>query len=464
MCDSTKENDAPMTAVIAELQALTQKNTQQMEALLAAFPQLQPREVPAIEASAIEAPAFEAPPTPLSPLAIEPAPEEPVFDEAAATEAAKKLNVVELCAALEAAGRPVEILVLVTRKGSGSGRGQKLALVSRLVEAKRAAAMAAARPQIEPVLDAELAPPPSAASTPEPPGAQAQEMQLVFDNNKIYVAYHEVVPGKTIDDLKALFPTDEEWEVFAAGAATYLPKQVWDAFLDHPDSVIDYYDAISKAEEEKMIKSQEMVPPLCRDEAGAKKLKANYERVLAKFPALTTVLTFKMDEEKKVLAAFKTEVPTLPLAWRRAAADALAPTTPRSLAKDTGLQSLTPLAKQTELAIADERRARKMEIEDLKSQLRDSQEKAELAVARGENMTMKILDLQKLADQNSRYEARLEKQLEKTRAERDAAREDAQKKTATIAERDERIALVNKCVIKSLTPWIKQQGPSPPSA
>ena len=98
--------------------------------------------------------------------------------------------------------------------------------------------------------------------------------------------------------------------------------------------------------------------------------------------------------------------------------------------------------------IADERRTHKMEIEALKlrKQLRDSQEKTELAVARGENMTMKILDLQKLADQNSRYEARLEKQLEKTRAERDAAREDAQEKTATIAERDERIASLEHCI------------------
>ena len=61
-------------------------------------------------------------------------------------------------------------------------------------------------------------------------------------------------------------------------------------------------------------------------------------------------------------------------------------------------------------------------------------------------MTMKILWLQKLADQNSRYQARLKKQLEKTRAERDAAREDAQKKTATIAERDERIASLGDCM------------------
>ena len=394
---------------------------------------------------------FTARPTPPAATAIEPAPAEPAtetatepapaaFDEAAATEAAKSLLVPQLCAALEAAGRPIERARL-----AAAPKGAHLALVSLFVEAKRAAAMAAAHPQTEPVLDAELAPPPAAASTPEP-GAQAQEMQLVFDNNREYVAYHDVVPGKTIDDLKALFPTDEEWEVFAAGAATYLPKQVWDAFLDHPDSVIDYYDAISKAEEEKMIKSQEMVPPLCRDEAGAKKLKANYERVLAAFPALTTVLTFKMDEEKKVLAAFKTEVPTLPLAWRRAAADALAPTTPRSLAKDTGLQSLTPRSRKTELAIADERRARKMEIEDLKSQLRDSQEKAELAVARGENMTMKILQLQDSLIRERRWRVRREKELKETRAERDAAREDVQKKTATIAERDERIASLEHCI------------------
>ena len=87
--------------------------------------------------------------------------------------------------------------------------------------------------------------------------------------------------------------------------------------------------------------------------------------------------------------------------------------------------------------IADERRTHKM---DFMSQLRDSQEKAELAVARGENMTMKILDLQKSLMCAEREETRLKKQLEETRAERDAAREDAQEKTATIAERDERIA------------------------
>ena len=147
--------------------------------------------------------------------------------------------------------------------------------------------------------------------------------------------------------------------------------------------------------------------------------------------------------------------------------------------------------------IADERRTHKM---DFMSQLRDSQEKAELAVARGENMTIKILDLQKSLMCAEREEARLKKKLEETCAERDAAREDAQKKTATIAERDERIASLEKCiaVIASATQaseaaaaapttppagerlrlaiagWrgptspeeddIMQQGPSPPSA
>ena len=130
--------------------------------------------------------------------------------------------------------------------------------------------------------------------------------------------------------------------------------------------------------------------------------------------------------------------------------------------------------------IADERRTHKM---DFMSQLRDSQEKAELAVARGENMTMKILYLQTLVplaystcewmpkivklmlddtrpetwkwrfdearEQSWRVNPKtiaLEKQLEETRAERDAAREDAQKKTATIAERDERIASLEHCI------------------
>ena len=93
--------------------------------------------------------------------------------------------------------------------------------------------------------------------------------------------------------------------------------------------------------------------------------------------------------------------------------------------------------------IADERRTHKM---DFMSQLRDSQEKAELAVARGENMTMKILDLQKSLMCKVDYIAELKKQLEETRAERDAAREDAQEKTATIAERDERIASLEHCI------------------
>ena len=116
--------------------------------------------------------------------------------------------------------------------------------------------------------------------------------------------------------------------------------------------------------------------------------------------------------------------------------------------------------------IADERRTHKM---DFMSQLRDSQEKAELAVARGENMTMKILDLQKSLMCAEREETRLKKQLEETRAERDAAREDAQKKTATIAERDERIASLEKQLATTrallYVPGPRnQQGPSPPSA
>ena len=98
--------------------------------------------------------------------------------------------------------------------------------------------------------------------------------------------------------------------------------------------------------------------------------------------------------------------------------------------------------------IADERRTHKMEIEALKlrKQLRDSQEKTELAVARGENMTMKILQLQGSLIRERRWCVRREKELKETRAERDAAREDAQKKTATIAERDERIASLEHCI------------------
>ena len=121
-----------MTAMTDAIQAQHQKNTQHMEALLAGIQAT----VQQRQELAIEAPAIEAPPTPLAPLAIEPAPadlmpveptpEEPAFDEDAVTEAAKKLEVVELRAALEAAGADT--------------KGLKAALVARLVEVKRAAA------------------------------------------------------------------------------------------------------------------------------------------------------------------------------------------------------------------------------------------------------------------------------------------------------------------------------------
>ena len=62
MCDSTKENDPPMTAAMTELQAQHQKNTREMEALLAGDAGIvqQRQEVLAIE----------APPTPPALLAL----------------------------------------------------------------------------------------------------------------------------------------------------------------------------------------------------------------------------------------------------------------------------------------------------------------------------------------------------------------------------------------------------------
>ena len=360
---------------------------------------------------------FAARPTPPAATATEPAPAEPAnesatesapaaFDEAAATEAAKKLDVVELCAALEAAGRPIERAQI-----AGEPKGAHLALVSRLVEAKRAAAMAVRR-------DVELAPPPPPASTPEP-GAQAQEMQLIFDNNQNFVAYHEVVPGKTFDDLKALFPTDEEWEMFVMAAASYLPREVWEA-LFHPPAAADISYYCSVPYEFNKIEGLQKTQRVCRDEAGALKLKANYECVLARYPLLKTVLAFKMDEEKKVLAAFKAMVPTIPLVWQCAAADVLVPQTPAQ--RDSVLLSAT-----TKRLI------------ELEKQLEET--RAERDAARREAQK----ETATLAERDQRI-ASSEKQLEETRAELDAAREDAQKKTSTIAERDERIASLEHCI------------------
>ena len=155
---------------------------------------------------------------------------------------------------------------------------------------------APAEPATETATEEELAPPAPAASTPEPAGAQAQEVQLLFDNNQIYTAYHGVVPGKTIDDLKALFSTDEEREAFAVGAATYLESPVWYGLFGFDKSWMTYDGACCEAEsleEEGLIKGLQAIPTFCHDMASAKKLKANYECVLAFCPELTTVLTFK---------------------------------------------------------------------------------------------------------------------------------------------------------------------------
>ena len=227
---------------------------------------------------------------------------------------------------------------------------------------------APAEPATETATEEELAPPAPAASTPEPAGAQAQEVQLLFDNNQIYTAYHGVVPGKTIDDLKALFSTDEEREAFAVGAATYLESPVWYGLFGFDKSWMTYDGACCEAEsleEEGLIKGLQAIPTFCHDMASAKKLKANYECVLAFCPELTTVLTFKMDEAKKVRAAFVDADPTIPLAWRCAAADALAPTTPRSLANKAlrandgdivnAIMELIHDAKTATLAERDER-------------------------------------------------------------------------------------------------------------
>ena len=89
------------------------------------------------------------------------APAEPAFDVVAATKAAKKLTVVKLRKALEATGADT--------------KGLKAALVERLVDVEwatavveHATAMAATRSQTEPVRDAELVPP----APPAPPAAE----------------------------------------------------------------------------------------------------------------------------------------------------------------------------------------------------------------------------------------------------------------------------------------------------
>ena len=171
MCDSTKENAPPMTATTAAIEARLQKNTREMEALLAG--------VQAAVQQHHEVLAIEAPPTPPALLAIEPAPADLTPIEPTPE---------ELRVALAASGLP------------SSSIGHPL--VMKIVEAKRAAAMAAAHSQTEPV-HAELAPPPPPASTWEPHSAQALMMQLciLFSNNKACIAYHEIVAGKTFGAL-----------------------------------------------------------------------------------------------------------------------------------------------------------------------------------------------------------------------------------------------------------------------
>ena len=128
----------------AEHEAQLQKDKRKAEALLAE-----------LAAKALPPPPVEA--------TTELASAEPAFDVVAETKAAKKLTVVKLRKALEAAGADT--------------KGLKAVLVARLVEVEwatavveHATAMAAARSQTEPV-DAELTPPapPAEALAPQTP-------------------------------------------------------------------------------------------------------------------------------------------------------------------------------------------------------------------------------------------------------------------------------------------------------
>jgi len=126
-------------------------------------------------------------------------------------------------------------------------------------------------------------------------------MNLLRTDTTEKIAYLIPKPGKSRDDVKALFSTDGDWNTFAAGTSTFLTKHVWYGFFGVDDSWMTYDYAQSEAEmleEEGLITGLKFCPTFCLDDIG-KDLKDNYKCVVAFRPAIETVLTFKIDKEKK---------------------------------------------------------------------------------------------------------------------------------------------------------------------
>ena len=92
-------------------------------------------------------------------------------------------------------------------------------------------------------------------------------MNLLRNDATEKIAYLIPKPGKSRDDVKALFPTDGDWNTFAAGTSTYLTKNVWYGFFGLNESWMTYDYAQSEAEmleEEGSITGLKFCPTFCR--------------------------------------------------------------------------------------------------------------------------------------------------------------------------------------------------------
>ena len=171
-------------------------------------------------------------------------------------------------------------------------------------------------------------------------------MRITFsdgERRQLILAYK---PGKSLNHLQGLFQ-GEQYDIFGGGAAFVLTRGIWNQVFGMNDPEMNYdsaralvKDYIIQHEKIKGLKECELTchdqctKPICgasppaaeprpprhrRDvclmswgapdslvalhtgstDAGAKDLMANYERILAYAPTVSTVLTAQIDKEKK---------------------------------------------------------------------------------------------------------------------------------------------------------------------
>ena len=384
------------------------------------------------------------PPPPVE-ATTELAPAEPAFDVVAATKAAKKLTVVKLRKALEATG--------------ASTAGLKPVLVARFVEVEWAAAvfehataMAAARSQTEPV-DAELTPPapPAEALVPQTP-AQRDTMLSSVTRRSLAdeTLFQSLSPLERIQNASRQVQGDKldqsqyisALEKNLAALTTKLDKakdmnaqlRAWgrrckEITKDSHSKTID-----AEARLRRLIVGMNNAQMVSKERVRIRALEKNLGKV-------TRMYSMEKESHKETIESHKETIDRVEEIWAMKFEDNRIPyrvlihfsgivkshtEENRNFLEDKIILNKELLEDKIILNKEDWMRAVdkdiEVNVERTKNAMRkDVQEKATIIIERDERIDM------------------LEKHLDKTCVERDCA-------LATIAERDERIASLKKCI------------------